>query len=323
MQPPRHNPIISRAFVNLALVTTLLTAGLIVFGAVVRVTDSGLGCGTDWPLCDGRLIPPLDNLTAWIEWSHRLFAVLIGLLGLGMLVMAWRYFRRRNRLVLGATVTGAVLFAIQSLLGRFVVVYDLPPTMVTLHLGMAMLLLAALLLAAIAAWYRPQQTYEQDHVTLLAYITTALSLVIIFTGALVRGSGATLACMDWPLCNGQLFPFQQGQLQTLHMIHRYAVLGLGITLGLLVWYIYQMRAGRLLRGLALSALAVYLAQALVGALFVWTSATSVWGATHVGLASVTWALLVAISAIDTLNSREIAGKQDRTSWNPQSGTATR
>ena len=81
-QPPR-------LFSGLALTTALLTLGLIVFGAIVRVTDSGLGCGDSWPLCDGRILPPLDNLTAWIEWTHRLFAALIGVLGLATLVAAW------------------------------------------------------------------------------------------------------------------------------------------------------------------------------------------------------------------------------------------
>ncbi|MCL4254282.1 MAG: COX15/CtaA family protein, partial [Anaerolineae bacterium] len=77
-----------RSFITLAMTTALLTAGLITFGAVVRVTDSGLGCGNSWPLCDGTIIPPLDNLTAWIEWSHRLFAMLIGVFGLAMLFLA-------------------------------------------------------------------------------------------------------------------------------------------------------------------------------------------------------------------------------------------
>lgn len=305
----------SRLFVGLGLTTVLLTIGLIVFGAVVRVTDSGLGCGNDWPLCDGRVIPPLDNLTAWIEWSHRLFAGLIGLFGLGMLYVGWRAYREQNRLVLMATATAAALFALQSGLGALVVILDLPPTMVTLHLGTAMLLLGALLLAAIAAWYRPgvQPASSRDHVTTLAYVTAALSLVIILTGALVRGSGATLACTDWPLCNGAVLPFDQGELQTVHMMHRFAVAGLGLALLLLVWYVRRERENSLLRQLALAALVLYLLQAGVGALFVWTSAASIWGATHVGLASLTWAALVAVSAIDTLNSL-----QDVKVWTPQS-----
>ncbi len=311
----------SGLFVNLALVMVLLTVGLIVFGAVVRVTDSGLGCGNDWPLCDGRVIPPLDNVTAWIEWAHRLFAALIGVLGLAMLWVAVRAYRARNPIVLGSTVIAALLFVLQSALGAFVVIFDLPPTMVTLHLGTAMLLLAALLVAGIGAWHRPARDLVQttDHVTALAYITAALSLVIILSGALVRGSGATLACTTWPLCNGEIIPAGDS-LRMVHMMHRLAVAGLGLTMVMLVWYIVRERRNPLLTRLSVGALVTYGAQALVGAFYVWSSAGAVWGAAHVGLASLTWALLVGVCAIDTLNSRTVSEKQIL--WQQQSETAT-
>lgn len=320
MQQTDHKT--TKSFISFSLITVLLTFGLIVFGAVVRVTDSGLGCGNDWPLCDGRIFPPLDNITAWIEWLHRLFAVVIGLFGLGMLYHAWRGFRTHNRAVLNITGVAAAIFAFQSILGGLVVMYDLPPTMVTMHLGTAMLLLAALIIAGIAAWHKPQAIYERDHITLLAYITTALTLVIILSGALVRGSGATLACLTWPLCNGDILPLQQGQLQTVHMMHRLAVAGLGLTLALLTWYIFQSRESKLLRMVTLGAGITYLLQSLVGAVFVWTSAAAVWGSAHVGLAALTWGFLVAVCAIDTMNSREMTAEQDTKQWMSQSETAT-
>jgi len=304
-----------RFFVYLAFATVLLTVGLIVFGAIVRVTDSGLGCGNEWPLCHGSIIPPLDNITAWIEWTHRLFAVLIGLLGIVMLVMAIRTYRRRNGLVFGATVVAAVLYAVQSSLGGIVVMFDLPPTFVTLHLGTAMLLLAALLIATLAAVYNPSTSYARDNFTVLAYITAALAFVIILTGALVRGSGATLACIDWPLCNGTALPFNQGPLQTIHWLHRLAVLGLGVSLLILVWQVWSARHSALVRWLALAAGIAYLIQASVGAFFVLTSAAPEWGAVHVGVAALTWALLVALSTVDTMNTSKVRAG---TGWKIQS-----
>ncbi len=306
-----------RLFTRLSLATALFTFGLIVFGAVVRVTDSGLGCGNHWPLCNGTIFPPLDNLTAWIEWLHRLFAVLIGLLGVGTLVVALRAYRRQSKAVLNITLAAAALFALQSALGAIVVVMELPPTFVTLHLGTAMLLLGALLVAGVWASYRPAPARQGDLVTALAYVTAALALVIILTGALVRGSGATLACADWPLCNGQVFPFGQGQLATIHMIHRFAVLALGVSLLMLVWYVFKNRGreARLLAGLALAA---YLGQAGVGALYVLSSAGPLWGAAHVGLAAATWGLLVVLSAMEWMDSREATNNVSEQRWNPQS-----
>jgi len=306
----------TRWLARLALITAFLTVLLIVVGVIVRVTDSGLGCGSSWPLCDGKIIPPLDNLTAWIEWSHRLFAMLIGVLGLATLVAAWRS-KRENRFAFIAVVIAALLYTVQSLLGRQVVVHELRPVLVALHLGTAMLLLASLLAASVAATYRPEKRIQTDSVTLLTYITTVLSLVIILTGALVRGSGATLACTDWPLCNGAVIPTGQGQAALIHMTHRFAVVALGISLLLLVWQALQAGRSGQIRRVAVLALVVYLAQAAVGALFVLTQAGRVWGAAHVGLAAATWALLVMLSVMEYLQT----SRQDTTVWQSQSKTA--
>jgi heme A synthase len=62
----------TRRDVMLAWAAAACTYALIVLGAVVRITGSGLGCGDDWPVCHGRLIPSLADIATLIEWSHRL-----------------------------------------------------------------------------------------------------------------------------------------------------------------------------------------------------------------------------------------------------------
>lgn len=319
MQESGH---LSRGFARLALATAMLTLGLIVFGAVVRVTDSGLGCGEHWPLCNGTIFPPLDNITAWIEWLHRLFAALIGVFGIVMLIVAVRAYRIQNRRVLNLTIVAAVLFAIQSALGAIVVLRSLPVLAVTLHLATAMLLLAFLLLASVVASYRTGTPTISTRVTSLAYTTAALSFVIILTGALVRGSGATLACTDWPLCNGQIFPQQQGSLALIHMFHRLAVVALGISLIVLVTFVYRDRKDQRLKTVALTATIAYFAQAGVGAMFVLTRAQPLWGALHVGLAASTWALLIALSALEWLNNHSSESKKTDRTWELQSKVST-
>lgn len=308
----------ARLFRPIAIITALLTIGLIVFGAVVRVSDSGLGCGNSWPLCDGNVLPPLDNITAWIEWTHRVIAMLIGVFGIGMLVTAIGGYRNSKRLVLWATIAAALLYTLQSDLGRRVVEHDLVPVLVSLHLGNSMLLLGALLLATITAIYQPQKHYERDNFTALAYITTALSLIIILSGALVRGTGATLACTDWPLCNGAIWPVGQGQLATIHMLHRVAVLALGIMLVILNWSALRERQNKQIRLFAVLSLIGYLMQAGVGAMYIFSSAAAVWGALHVGFAAATWTFLVILSVIESLNTGEVSGEVADQQWNPQS-----
>jgi len=300
----------SKSFIILSLSTALLTVGLIVFGAIVRVTDSGLGCGNSWPLCDGTIFPPLDNITAWIEWSHRLFALLIGIFGLITLGIAIRNYRNRDGRVLVATVVAAGLFALQSVLGAIVVVLDLPPTFVTLHLGVAMLLLAALLVAGVLAWYQPTTTgYQADSITTLVYMNAGFALLIILTGALVRGSGATLACTEWPLCNdGMLLPFEQGQLAVVHMLHRFAVSALGITILILIWQVMKNRSESIVRQIAIGAGVLYLLQVGVGAMFVLSVAGPEWGAAHVGLAASTWGGLVILAVIETMNNQQVMSR---------------
>lgn len=313
MKNERRSP--GRTFVSLALVTSLLTLGLIVFGAVVRVTDSGLGCGSSWPLCDGKVLPPLDNITAWIEWLHRLFAALIGIFGLATLFVAWRSYRQNNQMVLWLTGVGAILFAVQSILGAIVVLFELPPTFVTLHLGTAMLLLASLLAAAVIAWYKPHGQPTGDYVRQLAYLNAVFALIIILTGALVRGAGATLACTEWPLCfENVLWPVDSGQLAMIHMLHRLAVAALGVSLLILVWQVLRNRQDGLSRSLAVGAFVAYLLQAGIGALYVISVAGPEWGAAHVGMAALTWALLIILSVTESLDFATHAGYQLETQW---------
>ena len=295
------------AFVFCALGTAFLTWGLIVFGAVVRVTDSGLGCGNDWPLCNGTIFPPLDNITAWIEWLHRLFAALIGVCGLATLALAWRHYRMRDPRVLRLTALATGFFALQSALGAIVVFLDLPPTFVTLHLGGSMLLLASLLAAAIVAWHKPVLARESDSVLAHAGINAAFALLIVLTGALVRGSGATLACVEWPLCYaGVILPLDEGALALIHMLHRYSVLAMAFTLCILLRRVWQLRRDTLSRRIALAAAAVYALQIGVGAMFVISAAGPEWGAAHVGLAAAAWALLVSLFAIERLRLSPLA-----------------
>src|SRR6266566_1386926 len=73
----------------LAWAAAACTYFLIVLGALVRVTGSGLGCGEHWPRCHGRWFPPLDDIGTLIEWNHRLFAGLVTVLVAAVAALAW------------------------------------------------------------------------------------------------------------------------------------------------------------------------------------------------------------------------------------------
>src|SRR5215217_8421866 len=105
-------------FRRLLNATILATFALIVIGGVVRVSDSGLGCGPagsgthGWPLCGGRVLPFLQQHQV-IEFSHRVAATIVALLILGLAFVAFRRLRGSRWLVRGV-VAAAVLVLIQA-----------------------------------------------------------------------------------------------------------------------------------------------------------------------------------------------------------------
>src|SRR5688500_9172814 len=127
----------------LALVYASLVASflVVVWGGVVRVTGSGLGC-PDWPLCHGQFLPSLDPATR-IEWTHRFLAILSGLTAAAMVLWTFVAYRADRR-VLWLAILVAILYPLQAALGAITVLLELPHEWVTLHLANAQLLLAAL-----------------------------------------------------------------------------------------------------------------------------------------------------------------------------------
>src|SRR2546426_7602696 len=191
-----------RALVYLSLALTFL---VVVWGGVVRVTGSGLGC-PDWPLCHGEFLPSLDPATR-IEWTHRFLAIVSGLAVAAMVVRTIARYRA-NRVVLALALGAAVLYPLQAALGAITVVLELPPEWVTLHLANAELLLATLtLLAVVVRWPSLLGLHQRTPPWSWAAVAAAAgTFVLLLSGALVRGAGATAACPGWPLCGPDALP---------------------------------------------------------------------------------------------------------------------
>ena len=134
---------------KLVFFTWFLTLDLIMFGAFVRLTDSGLGC-PDWPGCYGKLSPigaahhireayetmpfgPVSFPKAWIEMIHRYVGALLGLLIIIIVVMAWRHRRLLGNTPKLAIVT-LVAVCLQGAFGAWTVTHKLMPIIVTAHL---------------------------------------------------------------------------------------------------------------------------------------------------------------------------------------------
>ena len=236
-----------RRFVTLAWIAATCTYLLIVLGAVVRITGSGLGCGDHWPLCNGHLFPSLNDIPTVIEWSHRLVAALVSILVVTLAGYAWRLRGRgtgdggRVR----AAYVAAALLVVQVLLGAVTVKTGLTPVMVILHLATAMLLLAALIIAA-----RPGPRHS---------VPLALAFITVLFGALTANLGAMASCGGFPLCNGQLIP-HAGPLAAIHWTHRVLAYTL---VGYLVWWAVRSPERRVWGLLAMVAIQIAIAATMI------------------------------------------------------------
>ena len=274
----------TRSFTRLAWLTAVCTYLLIVLGAIVRITGSGMGCGDHWPLCNGRLFPSLGNLGMLIEWSHRLVAALLSVLVVALAGYAW-WLRREAALDRPSWAAYAALglLALQVALGAVTVKLALPAWTVILHLGTAMLLLATLIVAARGPRLIPGSPRLRAGSVRAGLVALVLGFVTVLLGALTANLGAATACLGFPLCNGHLLP-DGNSLRLLQWIHRL----LAYTLfGYVVWWAVRSK-----RGGAWAVAALVTLQVVIAAAMVLLALPRPLQAMHVAIGTGVWAAVV-------------------------------
>ena len=275
-------------FAKLAVAAAVATFVLIAVGGLVRATDSGLGC-PDWPLCFGDWLPPAD-LHAWIEHTHRLTAaVFVGpLVGAVGLITLFTH-RRRDLPLLGAAVVAGVLVIIQSLLGAAVVLQGLAAELVTAHLGMALIVFAAVIFIAERATHGPMlAAHARPGLTRLIGITALAIFAQMLLGSWVTGHHAGLAFTDFPLMDGSLLPAVAGSEQAVHLAHRLLSL---VVAALIVWTAIAVRGStdaRLPRLLALWMVVLVAVQIALGGLNVVSRLSAVFVVPHLAFGAALW-----------------------------------
>src|SRR5213080_2078077 len=296
----------TRAFTRLAWTAAGFTYLLIILGAIVRITGSGMGCGEHWPLCNGKLLPPLD-LPTLIEYTHRLVAASVSILVLALATYA-RWLREgagsrqqdssngpiavsSHRPTVRPSVAPYValgLLALQVALGAVTVKLELPPWTVILHLGTAMLLLATLIVAARGSLAAPPSRAARP--SRAGLWALALGFATVLLGALTANLGAASACLGFPLCNGQVIP-AGNYLQVVHWVHRL----LAYTLfGYVLWWAVSTKR----RG-AWYVVGLVTLQVVVAAAMVLLALPPPLQAAHVAVGTAVWAglVLAVLSAV--------------------------
>lgn len=285
--------------------TAIATFALIIVGGVVRVSDSGLGCGPagsgfhGWPFCNGDVVPGVD-LNSIVEYTHRVLATVVGLMILALFVLAWR----RHRQLLPATAALLVLVIAQGALGGATVEENLEEVYVAAHLGLAMLLLG-LLLYLWRATRGAERAQGGPGLRPLAILAAAAVFCTIVAGGYMAGTqnygradyrlgqGAHHACgKQFPTCNGEFMPFGKAELVDIHLTHRaFMYLASILVIALVVVALRRRVAVRFAWALG-GLLAV---QILVGALNVWLDEYEFLILLHLTLGTLLWATTVGLT----------------------------
>jgi heme A synthase len=278
-----------RSFRVLAFTTAAFAYLQIALGGVVRVTGSGLGC-PDWPLCHGRPYPAPD-IHSIIEYSHRTVGTITGVLLIVTVVAAWILWRRSRPIVAWLATGSLVAIAAEGAVGGVVVVNDLAPWLVLVHLGLAMLILGFLIATAIfslpAAGVMADQGFRR-----LAVLATVATYLLLLTGSTVVASAADESCHTWPLC-GSGFALDFSGSSAFTMLHRGSVLVIGI---LLVFALFRAVHVAQLRAMAIATLAVFGLQVAVGAGSALTDG-ALFNGLHVAIATLVWSGMLAIALL--------------------------
>ena len=295
-------------FQKLNWVLVFMTFDLIVFGAFTRLTDSGLGC-PDWPGCYGVSNPfhalgeiqqaestmptgPVTVIKAWIEMIHRYLAMTVGALILVQVLIAFSKVKSLGRAPLLGSLGLLLLVCVQGAFGAWTVTLKLQPIIVTIHLMLALILLACLTAYAQQPWGDRFSTVRAIRIrpllTQLLLVASIILFIQIFLGAWVSTNYAVLACPDFPTCLGAIWPETdwgqgftlwrqlglnaQGEfitptaLQTIHWAHRMFAIMVLMALGSLAWKALRVSNSALveLRRLAKLLLALLLLQVITG-----------------------------------------------------------
>lgn len=298
----------------IALGTAVATFLLLLVGGIVHGTDSGMACpetsAVPLPLCAGALWPNMQGHVFW-EHGHRLFATGVGLL---TIVLSVALLLRRAEDGLAAILGGValVLVIVQGLLGRLTVVYNLPDAVSVAHLATSQIFFGLIVYLAwrLRAQGAPTGAPVASRLPLIATVAVFGQVVL---GAVVRHMDAGLACLDFPLCGGEVVP--EGTLPLVQMAHRAGAVVAGALLVAACVVVLCAKASVGARRLAAALPVLLVGQIVLG----WLSVRGMLGVTEVtlhlgvgvGLLVGTWSLFL-LARPSTLSARLVPARVEQT-----------
>lgn len=226
-----------------AVAATIGMLLILLGGALVTKTDSGMGCGRHWPGCNGQLIPDKITTEVLIEFSHRLVTGAVGILILILSVWSWRALGHVRETKFLAFL--AMFFLIlQALIGAAQVKWGQGDFILALHFGISLISFASVLLLTLLI-FEVDRKFDTDKLRIgktLKWNTIGVALysyVVVYTGALVRHTDSSLICSDWPLCRNDQFTLPTNMYEWVQMGHRTAAAFIFLWIAGIAWHAFK------------------------------------------------------------------------------------
>lgn len=249
-------------------------------GSVVTKTESGLGCGNDWPLCHGKFVPA-HTLASMIEYSHRAVSGAAGLFSLAAFVAFWLYRKNRKDLQL-YSLLALIFVMVQAVMGAMAVIYPTSSAVMALHFGFSLIAFASSIMLVLGTRQEERgqaDAASQSHAPAarvskafrnLTWLATGYTYIVVYIGAYVSHTDSAGGCSGWPLCNGQLVPGLSGG-EGIAFIHRVAAALLLVVIATVGHFAFRKHPGLPeIRKLGVAATLLVIIQVFTGATIVLT-----------------------------------------------------
>jgi len=289
---------------------------VILWGAVVRATGSGAGCGNHWPTCNGEIVPTPEAIETVIEFTHRLTSGIDGLLVIGLVVWAFR-LQPVQRFVRRMSVMSLIFVIIEGILGALLVRFELVEdnasafraVMIALHLINTLILLAFLTLTAWGA----QRSRGKGQYSIAAPAWLRLSFFAAIIGfAVMSAAGAVTALGDTLFLSGVISTDDPVRhfLIDLRVWHPAIAIVVSVYLLGMAYYLQQRSDSVFVQNGASRILVLIIVQIIIGFLNIYLQAPLWMQVLHLLVADTLWILLIiwtadALTQVESVSNESV------------------
>ncbi len=296
----------AKAFTTYAWGFLVYLVGVIMFGAWVRITHSGAGCGDHWPTCHGSIVPIEPSIETMIEYTHRLTSGMCGIFGIALVIWAWRRFGVGR--IFWASVITLVFIIFEGAIGAGLVLAELVEdnasvaraVIISLHLVNTLFLTGS---AALVAWWSqngltPRLKHKWSPwlgAAALLVIVTCMSGAVTALGDTLFPIAPTIGEGMWSKIRADIAPTEHF-LVRLRVIHPFVAILTAISLFALATRARYATLSERARKAALALMVVVGLQTVAGFINIALAAPGWMQMSHLAIAQTLWVILLIMAA---------------------------